>query len=235
VNLRKISAVAGGLLAAGALSLGATAASASVTPDCTIVFGSFCTTPLVAQAPLAADNQMPADDYALRYTGPDPAAGVGYGNVAIDFNQNTGDGTEDFTAVELGTVPHHGKGLFGFTKFDNAQYAGDPIYEYEYTPFGSDTGLCLTVSNFTRLRGLVLGVCTSNVRQGFVLASHAFDLNAAPSPYDYVFQAAHSTLDAEQHNFLLDPPHPGNDNLAATGTPLNGGGANDLELWTDLS
>ena len=233
-------AAATGLLATAGLGFAAAApASATPTPPCVTVWAAACSTPVVAQSAVGATDLTPADDYALTYVGPNPVTGQAYGDLAVNFNNDLSDGTQDFAWQKVGEVPAHGKGAYDFTGFDNANYKGDFLFEVRYVPGGVDTGLCLTVTSRVRSNGVELGTCTSNVRQVFIVAQHAPGLATLAGPtgdYWYALHAAPSlTGDAEMHDALLDP-HPGTDSaLAAVGVPLHvAAGTASLDEWSAI-
>src|SRR6266851_426547 len=142
------------LAALAGLGLAAVPAGAATVP-CHAIWSFRCSTPVVAQALIPANDLNPAADFALRYEGPNPSDGVAYGDLGINFSNTLGDGTEDFEWDLIGHVPTSGPGSYGFTSFDNQNYGGSAIYEVAYAPNGVDTNLCVTVSSKFRSNGLV--------------------------------------------------------------------------------
>ena len=212
--MRRIFYAAATVVAAGALALtgaGAAGASAVAHPDasagCSAVF-SECQTPVVAVSAVSADDLTPGDDFALRYAGADPVTGVAYGNVETNFSNDLQDGTEDWSWINVGAVPAHGAGAFGFTGFDNTNFHGKPVYELEYTPFGQDTNLCLTISSRYRSNGAVLGTCISAAQQAFIVTQTApglAPLVGATGAYQYAFDVSQAA--SLQHHLALLAPH----------------------------
>ena len=90
-----------------------------------------------------------------------------------------------------------------------------------------------------RSNGLVLGYCVSAAQQVYIVTQRApllSPLSGSPiDQYVYVLEASHSSVDAQQHNALLDP-HPEADNaLAAVGTPVNAGpGVASVNEWSAI-
>ena len=227
--MKRIFYAAATVVAAGALALtgagaanAASAARPASTTACKAVFGQ-CATPVVAQSAVSTLDLTPADDFALRYAGASPAAGVAYGDVEVNFSNSLQDGTEDWSWVQIGTVPHHGAGAFGFTGFDNTNFKGAPVYELEYTPSGVDTHLCLTISSRYRSNGAVLGTCISAAQQSFIVTQTApllAPLVGLTGAYQYAFDVSQNLTDAQHHLALL-APHPQSANeLVAAGTPV---------------
>ncbi len=225
------------LAALAGLGLAAVPAGAATVP-CHAIWSFRCSTPVVAQALIPANDLNPAADFALRYEGPNPSDGVAYGDLGINFSNTLGDGTEDFEWDLIGHVPTSGPGSYGFTSFDNQNYGGSAIYEVAYAPNGVDTNLCVTVSSKFRSNGLVLGNCIGRFNQAFAVTQHAprmQDLTGPTGLYWYAFEAGHASTDAQQHNFLLDP-HPGTpDGLAAVGTPVHAApGVASVSMWSAI-
>src|ERR1019366_7782583 len=138
----------GALALVGAASAGsasaATTAKPKATPACSAVFTQ-CQTPVVAVSAVSALDLLPSADFAMQYAGPNRGTGVAYGVVRTNFSNSLQDGTEDWSWVQIGSVPSTGGGGFGFTAFDRANFPLKPVYELEYTPSGLDTQLCLTI------------------------------------------------------------------------------------------
>ena len=239
----------GAALSAGLALAGASAATASTTlvhapgitkpTDTTLACRAVftCNEPVVAQAIPGTDDLVAEADFAMTYTGPDPLTGEAYGTLAINFDNDLGDGTQDFSAVQVATVPPPGggPGAYNFTGFDRHNFGDDPIYEEEYTPNGFDSNLCVTVSSRFRFDGLVLGTCTSAAQQVFIVTDEAPGLENAPSVYDYAFEVSHAITDEQQHNALLAPHVLINGSLLAVGTPLHvSAGVASLDEWTSI-
>src|ERR1019366_4650452 len=146
-RLAAVTFTAGALALVGAAS--AVSASAATTPNatpgCSGVFPT-CRTPVVAVSAVSSSDLTPGADFAMQYAGPSPTTGVAYGVVRTNFSNSLQDGTEDWSWVQIGSVPSTGGGGFGFTAFDRANFPLKPVYELEYTPSGLDTQLCLTIS-----------------------------------------------------------------------------------------
>ena len=210
--MKRIFYAAATVVAAGALALtgagaagAATAAHPNATAACKTVSIN-CQTPVVAVSATSSSDLNPAADFAMQYTGPQPA--VAYGNVETNFSNSQQDGTEDWTWVPIATVPHHGAGAFGFTGFDNTNFHGKPVYELEYTPFGQDTNLCLTISSRYRSNGAVLGTCISAAQQAFIVTQTApglAPLVGATGAYQYAFDVSQAA--SLQHHLALLAPH----------------------------
>jgi hypothetical protein len=210
--MKRIFYAAATVVAAGALALtgaGAAGASAVAHPNSTSACKSVslnCQTPVVAVSATSATDLTPSADFAMQYTGPQPA--VAYGNVETNFSNSQQDGTEDWTWVPIATVPTHGRGAFKFTGFDNANFGGQPVYELEYTPFGQDTNLCLTISSRYRSNGAVLGTCISAAQQAFIVTQTApglAPLAGATGAYQYAFDVSQAA--SLQHHLALLAPH----------------------------
>ena len=242
--MRRIFYAAATVVAAGALALtgasaagAATAARPKATPACTVVFTN-CQTPVAAIAANPANDLTPSSDVAMRYTGPNPAAGAAYGNISSYSANNLQDGTEDFSWTQVATVPASGAGAYKFTGFDNANYNGDHVYEAEYTPKGRDTGLCLTVSSRYRSNGLVLGNCIAAAQQVYIVTQTAPNLAPLAGPtssYWYAFDTTHFAGNTQQHLALVDP-HAGTDGLLAVGNAVHvAAGKAAVDLWSSVS
>jgi hypothetical protein len=234
-----LAGLAGLALAVAPLAAQAsTSARPSSTPACVAAYIN-CATPVVAVSATSSTDLTPSADFALRYAGPVPGTGQAYGDVKIDFSNSLQDGTEDWTWNQIATVPVHGRGAFKFTGFDNTNFKNDPVYELEYTPNGTDTGLCLTISSRYRSNGAVLGTCVSAAQQSFIVTPNAPFLETAPfttpapaAQYNYVFDVSQNLSDAQHHLALL-APHPGdNGELVAAGTPVHAAaGKASLDEW----
>ena len=241
--MRRIFYAAATVVAAGALALtgaGAAGASAVAHPDasagCSAVF-SECQTPVVAVSAVSADDLTPGDDFALRYAGADPVTGVAYGNVETNFSNDLQDGTEDWSWINVGAVPAHGAGAFGFTGFDNTNFANAPVYMLEYTPLGHPTNLCLTISSRTRPDGAVLGGCIRAAQQVFIVTQTAPGLAPLTGPtgaYQYVFDVSQAAN--IQHHLALLAPHANiNGELVAAGNAVHvAAGKASLNMWSSI-
>ena len=241
--MRRIFYAAATVVAAGALALtgaGAAGASAVAHPDasagCSAVF-SECQTPVVAVSAVSADDLTPGDDFALRYAGADPVTGVAYGNVETNFSNDLQDGTEDWSWINVGAVPAHGAGAFGFTGFDNTNFANAPVYMLEYTPLGHPTNLCLTISSRTRPDGAVLGGCIRAAQQVFIVTQTApslAQLTAATGAYQYAFDVSQAAN--IQHHLALLAPHANiNGELVAAGNAVHvAAGKASLNEWASI-
>ena len=246
--MKRIFYAAATVVAAGALALtgagaagAATAAHPNATAACHAVF-SQCATPVIAVSAVSTADLHPAADFALQYTGPTPA--VAYGAIETSFTNNAQDGTEDWSWVGIATVPHHGKGAFGFTGFDNTNFGGAPVYELEYTPSGVDTHLCLTISSRYRSNGAVLGNCISAAQQAFIVTQTAPSLESLASPpspvpatalYQYAFDVSQNLTDAQHHLALLAPHANISGEYVAAGSPVHvASGAPSLDMWASI-
>jgi hypothetical protein len=195
------AAALGAALAAGLSSAPALASThpATATPACQL--SPTCVEPVEAQSPIAAGNYIRVLDAALTarpftFTRP----------LSIDPNNNRQDGRQDFTFQQEGTVPLPlgGRGGFGFTAFDRANYGGSPVYELEWTPFGSESGLC---AHDTWLNTIVLRPCNGRVRQAWIVTRHIPLVPAPGSPfYSYALNAQQPhgrQLPTAQHHYCL--------------------------------
>ena len=239
--MKRIFYAAATVVAAGALALtGAGAAGASTaarpdaTPACHAVFGQ-CATPVIAVSAVSSKDLHPAADFALQYTGPEPA--VAYGDIETSFTNSLQDGTEDWSWIHIATVPHSGAGAFGFTGFDNTNFGGAPVYELRYTPFGQDTNLCLTISSRYRPNGAVLGNCISAAQQAFIVTQTAPSLASLSGPtgaYQYAFDVSQAAN--IQHHLALLAPHASTDGeLVAAGNPVHvAAGKASLNEWASI-
>jgi hypothetical protein len=242
VKHRVIAEAVAAIGVAGLVAMGATAAAsagvkpADTSPGCTASFGA-CTEPVVAQASTGSEDLTPEYDYGLTYVGADPVTGVAYGAIAVDFNNDLENGTQDWAWVQIDTVPHHdGRlGAYNFTPFDNHNYGGDPVFELEYAPNGVATNFCATVTSKYGKDQLRLGNCASAAQQAFIVTGTAPGLEAAPGGYEYALQVSHSS-DIEEHNAILDPD-PGLDMaLVVSGNPPHvAGGKASPALWSSIS
>lgn len=187
--IRRLPIVA--VLAAAPLALGLTAASAHADPvhhftatAACQVENPNCTEPVEAQSPLAADNYVQIDDAAVTASG---------GYVTINPNNNAQDGSQDWVWAAEGYVPPPGggDGGFGFTTFDNANYAFDPVFEIEWTPFGIDSGQC---AQLTRYNQVVIRPCNGHPGQAWIVTTH-MPLVPSPGAPGYVY-----ALSANQEN-----------------------------------
>jgi hypothetical protein len=234
-RLAAVTFTAGALALVGAASAGSASAATTAKPKassgCTAYFPQ-CQTPVVAQSATSSTNLTPADDYGMQYTGADPTTGVAYGHVSTSFSNSLQDGTEDWSWVQIGSVPTTGAGPFRFTGFDRIIFGGDPIYELEYTPNGADTQLCLTISSKYRPNGAVLGNCISARQQSFIVTPNAVPgLVAAPAGYQYAFDVSQAAN--IQHHLALLAPHANVDGelIAAGNAKHVGAGKASLNMW----
>jgi len=158
----------------------------SPTAACQVEFGPDCAEPVAAQAVPATHNLIPGDDAAMTVTGPGGAVGS-----SLDNDQQ--DGTQDWVFAQDGTAT----GL----------YAGDPIFEVEWAPFGFDIGLCdqVNVNPVTHTGKVVLRPCDGGADQQFIIAKHIPLAGFAPGPYVWAL----SLLPAvnAQHHLCLTMPH----------------------------
>ena len=158
-----------------------------------------CTEPVEAQSPLSAANYVRFLDAAL-------TARPGLRLVAIDPNNNRQDGRQDWEFQQEGTVPNPGggRGGFGFTAFDRANYAGDPVFEIEWAPFGNDSGLC---AHQTWTNAIALRPCNGRARQAWIVTTH-IPLVPVPGHSGYAYALnAHQPhgrqLPTAQHHYCL--------------------------------
>jgi hypothetical protein len=225
-------------LAGLALAAAPLAASQASTATCKGVSAN-CQTPVVAVATNPANDLTPADDYGLQYAG--PATAAAYGAVRVNFSNSLVDGTEDWTWVQTTAVPAAGRGAFRFTRFDNTNFGGDPVYELRYTPLGVDSGLCLTISSRYRSNGAVLGDCIGAAQQSFIVTAGVAPvvpglapLTGTTAAYRYAFDVSQNQTDTQQHHLALLAPHAHhNHELVAAGTPLSvPAGVASLDEWS---
>ena len=160
-----------------------------------------CAEPVEAQAPLAVLNYTRPADAGLT------ARPFTLGRpLSIDPNNNRQDGRQDWTFQQEGTVPMPGggRGGFGFSAFDRANYGGDPVFELEWTPFGNDSGLC---AHQTWDLQVVLRPCNGRVRQAWIVTRHIPLVPAPGSPfYTYALNAHQPQgrqLPTAQHHYCL--------------------------------
>jgi hypothetical protein len=243
-RLAAVTFTAGALALAGAASAGAaTTATPNATAGCSGVFPQ-CRTPVVALSTTSSTDLVPAADFAMRYAGKSPGTGVAYGDVRTNFQNTLQDGTEDWTWVNIGSVPSTGAGPFRFTGFDRTNFPLKPVDELEYTPFGQDTQLCLTISSKYRPNGAVLGNCISAAQQSFIVTQTAPFLapltpNVATSPgntklYSYAFDVSQAA-NAQHHLALLAPHGHINGELIAAGNPVHvAAGKASLNMWSSI-
>jgi hypothetical protein len=228
-----IAGLAGLALAAAPLAASQAASHPNATLACHAAFGQ-CATPVIAVSSVSALDLTPADDFALQYTG-GGATGVAYGTVSTNFSNSVQDGTEDWTWIQDATVPATGKGAFKFTAFDRANFPNAGVWELEYTPNGTDTNLCLTISSRYRSNGAVLGNCISAAQQSFIVTAAAVpNLVPAPAGYSYVFDVSQAAN--IQHHLALLAPHPAsNGELIAAGNAVHvGAGKASLNEWASI-
>src|ERR1035441_4482893 len=110
-----------GAASAGSASAATTSAHSNSTLACKQVFG-ICRTPVVAVSAVSSSDLTPGADFAMQYAGPSPTTGVAYGVVRTNFSNSLQDGTEDWSWVQIGSVPSTGGGGFGFTAFDRTTF-----------------------------------------------------------------------------------------------------------------
>jgi hypothetical protein len=228
-------------LAGLALAAAPLAASQASSTACQAAAASGCQTPVVAVATSSANALTPADDFALQYAG--PASAAAYGAIRTNTTSSTlADGTEDWTWKQITTVPATGRGIFGFTRFDNANFGGAPVYELKYTPLGVDSRLCLTISSKYRSNGAVLGNCVRAAQQSFIVTQTAPGLETLAAPqlpatinaYYYAFDVSQNRTITQQHHLALLAPHAHhNHELVAAGSPVYvGAGLASLDEWS---
>jgi hypothetical protein len=226
-----IAGLAGLALAAAPLAASQAASHPDATPACHAVF-SQCATPVIAVSAISSHDLTAADDFALQYAGPQPA--VAYGAIETNFSNSLQDGTEDWSWIQDGTVPAKGGGGFKFTAFDRAAFPLAPVYELEYTPYGQDTNLCLTISSRYRSNGAVLGKCISAAQQSFIVTTTAPGLETAPAGYQYAFDA--SQAGSIQRHLALLAPHASTDGeYVAAGNAVHvAAGKSSLNEWASI-
>jgi hypothetical protein len=224
-------------LAGLALAAAPLAASQASTGQCQAAHSQRCQTPVVAVSATNSTDLTPAADFALQYAGPTPAAA--YGAIRTNTSSSLTGGTEDWTWKQITTVPAPGagRGTFGFTRFDNRNFGGDPVYELKYTPYGQDTGLCLTISSKYRPNGAVLGGCIGAAQQSFIVTQTApglEDLTGPTAAYYYAFDVSQNLTVTQQHHLALLAPHAHhNHELVAAGSPVYvGAGLASLDEWS---
>ena len=239
-RLAAVTFTAGALALVGAASAGSASAATTAKPDSTTACKAVsvnCQTPVVAVSAVSGGDLFPGDDFAMRYAGPRPSTGVAYGDVRTDFSNSLQDGTEDWTWVPIATVPLIGRGAFRFTGFDRTNFGGKPVYELEYTPFGQDTQLCLTISSRYRPNGAVLGNCISAAQQAFIVTQTAPGLAPLTGPtgaYQYAFDVSQAA--SLQHHLALLAPHANiNGELIAAGNAVVvAPGKASLNMWSSI-
>jgi hypothetical protein len=198
----------------GALA-GTTAASAgtkTATPACQVTDPT-CTEPVVAQAFNPVNDFSQPFDFAMTYGGPLTGIGVPGGPVNIGLNNNIQDGSQDWDFNQVGVVPAPGIDPpfpFGLSAFDLQNYAGDPIFEIAYTPFGQFSGLCLTfpsTSTSPNYNKGTLKPCNSTKNQVFIVTAHPPFVNPSPPGYVFALLLRHN-VSAQRHPVLTAPTAP---------------------------
>jgi len=190
-------------LPAAVLALASPAAASghphTSTPACQVT-SSQCAEPVEAQAPLAALNYVRAADAGL-------TAHPFTRNISMDPNNNRQDGRQDWTWQQEGTVPMPGggRGGFGFSAFDRANYGGLGVFELEWTPRGDDSNLC---AQDTALNKIVLRPCSGRVPQAFIVTFGSLPLVPAPGHAGYAYalnarQPHGAQLPTAQHHYCL--------------------------------
>jgi hypothetical protein len=186
---------------------------------------------------VSSSDLTPGADFAMQYAGPSPTTGVAYGVVRTNFSNSLQDGTEDWSWVQIGSVPLTGGGGFGFTAFDRANFPLKPVYELEYTPSGLDTQLCLTISSKYRSNGAVLGNCISARQQSFIVTKTApglAPLAGATAAYSYAFDVSQAGS-LQRHLALLAPHAHMHGELIAAGNAVHVAvGKASLNMWSSI-
>jgi len=166
-----------------------------------------CTEPVVAQAANPTQDFTPTADFAMTYAGPLTGIGLAGGPVFIGTNNNRQDGSQDWDFAIVGFVPFPGTDPpfpFGLNATDLQLYAGRPIAQIEYTPFGQFSGLCARQPKYG---GLVLAGCNNGPREAWIITQHPPFVNPSPSPYTYALLASHAAT-AQRHFCLTAPSAP---------------------------
>ena len=245
-RLAAVTFTAGALALVGAASAGSASAATTAKPKATLACDAVftCYTPVVAVSAVSALDLTPTADFGMQYAGPSPSTGVAYGVVRTNFSNSLQDGTEDWSWVQIATVPLIGRGAFRFTGFDNTNFGLKPVYELEYTPFGQDTQLCLTISSRYRSNGAVLGNCISAAQQAFIVTQTAPSLESLASPpspvaatglCQYALDVSQNLTDAQHHLALLAPHAKIRGELVAAGSPVHvASGAASLNMWASI-
>lgn len=184
-----------GLVAAAPLALGllaTTGASAAPMPsphDSTAgcqASSSGCAEPVVAVSQTSGTDFVPANDAAMTVQ---PTR-----QVFTRQNNALDNGSQDFDLVTIGHVPFFGAGSYGFTSFDRSHWAGRPIVQAEWTPFGSDSGWCVNIGRNSQLGNLA--PCGTGGGQAFILSHNVPGVNA-PGVLNYTF-----VINVRQANLL---------------------------------
>src|ERR1019366_5785956 len=115
-RLAAVTFTAGALALVGAASAGSASAATTAKPKATLACDAVftCVTPVVAVSAVSPNDLTPTADFGMQYAGPSPGTGVAYGVVRTNFSNSRQDGTEDWSWVQLGSVPTTGGGGFGF-------------------------------------------------------------------------------------------------------------------------
>ena len=122
-------ALAGGL---GASALATAGTANAATPSC----GGNCIDIFSHQFGTFANPHFVLDVYKQQQA---------VGAPIILFRTSNSDPAEDFTISDQGSVADfHAAGLVSSAL--NLHYSGDEAFEFEYAPFGADTGLCVGVA-----------------------------------------------------------------------------------------
>jgi hypothetical protein len=104
--------------------------------------------PAVAQTPSCGGNCITffGDEYGPSFVLDVLRQGEKVGQPVILFRDSNSDPAEDFTIFDQGTVTDfYNSGLVSDGL--NFNYGNEEAYEYEYSPFGVDSGLCVGVGS----------------------------------------------------------------------------------------
>jgi hypothetical protein len=172
----KVLATAATLTLVGGAGIGALATSANAaTNSCGLGFAEACTNIYNHQF----GRHFLLDVYRQ---------GAKVGQPIILFRASNTDPAEDFTASDLvtpatATVPAHAMTVADLQAVDpifNAatlvQYGGDPVYEFQYAPYGVDSGLCAGVASTAfQNEGVTLQPCGFTAKTVWIQANQKYD------------------------------------------------------------
>jgi hypothetical protein len=188
-----------------------------------------CNEPVVAVAQgggTAADFTQ-ADDAGLTAQG-----GTAGAQIYTRINNGRDDGSQDWRVNFVGTVPASGAGDYGFTAFDNAHYAGAPIVEEQWTPFGNGSAdLCANIGVRSHLASLQ--PCDARKGEAYILTRFGTNLlPPASGAYAYILSVRHAA-DLSRHQ-LLTADDSGFGRVSVASGVLHSPGAATNQMWSAL-
>jgi hypothetical protein len=228
ITLAGLATLASSAAVLGAVAAGpASAGTHPVTPKNSTagcqVTSIDCNEPVVAVSQTSGTDFVQADDAALTAMA---------GNV-LGTRQNNGvdNGTQDFSLVEVETVPSSGHGSYGFTNFDRTHWAGQPVDQEEWTPNGTDSGMCADITRTTHVA--VLQPCGTGAGQAFIVTRNVPGINS-PANLAYSFLVNARQVNNLQRHLLATASDTGFGQVTGQRAINHSPGAATAQMWSAL-